>query len=120
MVHFARLDKNNKVIEVQALNNEVITDENNVEQEQLGIDFLSNLHNGGWWKQTSKDGSDRKNQASTGFSYDKKRDAYIPPQPFTSWTLNEDTCYWQPPTAMPDDDKMYNWNEDTTTWDEAE
>ena len=61
----------------------------------------------------------RKNYAGKGFTYDKTRDAFIPPKPFPSWTLNETTCLWDAPVTMPDDDKRYRWNEDTTSWDEV-
>jgi len=71
----------------------------------------------GNWLETRKDGSIRKNYAGIGFSYDSTRDAFIPPQPYPSWTLNEDTCLWEPPVAYPTDGNMYNWNEETQTWD---
>jgi len=61
----------------------------------------------------------RKNYAGVGFTYDKTRDAFIPPQPFASWTLNEDSCLWEAPVAMPDDGKRYTWDEDTTAWVEV-
>jgi hypothetical protein len=61
----------------------------------------------------------RKNYAGIGFSYDPVRDAFIPPKPFDSWLLNEDTCLWSAPVPMPDDDKLYNWNEATQSWDEV-
>jgi hypothetical protein len=61
----------------------------------------------------------RKNYAGVGYTYDPTRDAFIPPQPFPSWTLNEDTCQWEAPVAYPDDDKMYNWDEATTNWKEV-
>ena len=61
----------------------------------------------------------RKNYAGIGFTYDKTRDAFIPPQPFASWTLNEDSCLWEAPVAMPDDGKRYRWDEDTTAWVEV-
>jgi len=60
----------------------------------------------------------RKNYAGKGYTYDKTRDAFIPPKPFPSWTLNETTCLWDAPIAMPDDDKKYKWNEETQSWDE--
>lgn len=60
----------------------------------------------------------RKNYAGIGFTYDITKDAFIPPQPYPSWVLDEDTCLWNPPVAMPTDDKLYNWNESTQTWDE--
>ena len=71
----------------------------------------------GNWLETRKDGSIRKNYAGIGFSYDSTRDAFIPPQPYPSWTLNEDTCSWECPVARPDDGNKYNWNEETQTWD---
>lgn len=61
----------------------------------------------------------RKNYAGIGYSYDKERDAFIPPQPFPSWTLNEDTCLWEAPTAKPNDDKPYYWDEATQSWVEG-
>ena len=111
MAHFAKLDKNNIVTEVHVLN---------IEQEQTGIAFLSDLYGGAWWKQSFKDGSSRKNHASVGFSYDKARDAFIPIKPFASWTLNESTCLWEAPVAYPDDGKQYRWNEATKAWVELE
>lgn len=80
----------------------------------------------GEWLQTSfntyggihlKNGTPlRKNYAAVGFTYDKEKDAFIPPQPFTSWVLNEDTCLWEAPTPMPTDGKRYLWNEQSTSW----
>ena len=61
----------------------------------------------------------RKNYAGVGFTYDATRDAFIPPQPYPSWTLIETTCIWEAPVAYPDDGKEYSWNEDTTAWDET-
>ena len=61
----------------------------------------------------------RKNYAGVGFTYDSVRDAFIPPQPFASWTLNEDTCLWEAPTPMPTDGKNYRWDEPTTSWAEV-
>jgi hypothetical protein len=61
----------------------------------------------------------RKNYAGVGFKFDAQRDAFIPPQPFASWTLNEDTCLWDAPTPMPQDDKLYAWDEATTSWVET-
>jgi len=58
----------------------------------------------------------RKNYAGTGFTYDKSRDAFIPPQPYPSWTLNEETCLWDSPVPYPEDGEMYTWNEQTQTW----
>ena len=120
MAHFAELDSTNNVIGVQVLNNEVITDNDGNEQEQLGINFLTQ-HNGGvgWYKQTSYNGNFRKNYAGVGYTYDPTRDAFIAPQPFNSWALNEDTCQWEAPTPYPTDDKRYTWDETTTNWVEV-
>jgi hypothetical protein len=71
----------------------------------------------GNWLETRKDGSIRKNYAGIGFSYDSTRDAFIPPQPYPSWTLNEDTCLWECPVARPSDGNEYIWNEETQAWD---
>ena len=62
----------------------------------------------------------RKNYAGIGDTYDAERDAFYSPQPYASWTLDEETCLWEAPTARPDDDKIYNWDEDTTSWVEVE
>lgn len=61
----------------------------------------------------------RKNYAGVGYSYDAARDAFIPPQPFASWTLDDASCLWNPPVAMPTDGKPYVWNEATQSWDEV-
>ena len=73
----------------------------------------------GEWIQTSYSGSIRKNYAGVGFNYDTVRDAFIAPQPYASWILNETTCRWEAPTARPDDGNDYEWNEDTTAWVEV-
>lgn len=73
----------------------------------------------GQWLETKIDGSIRKNYAGIGFSYDSTRDAFIPPQPYPSWILNEDTCLWECPVAYPDDGNMYTWNETDQQWDEV-
>jgi hypothetical protein len=61
----------------------------------------------------------RKNYAGIGYTYDKTKDAFIPPQPYASWTLNDETCLWNAPTPMPIDDKRYRWDETTTSWVEV-
>ena len=73
----------------------------------------------GTWIETKTDGSIRKNYAGVGHTYDQGRDAFIPPQPYSSWILNEDTCLWEAPVAYPDDGNMYNWNETDQQWDEV-
>jgi len=116
MAHFAKLDENNVVLEVLVVhNNELLQD--GVESEAKGIQFLVDWSGGYFnWKQTSYNGTIRKNYAGIGYTYDATRDAFIPPQPFPSWTLNEDSCLWDPPVAMPTDDQLYNWDEATTSW----
>ena len=74
----------------------------------------------GQWLETKMDGSIRKNYAGIGYTYDETRDAFIPVKPYESWTLDETTCQWTCPVAMPDDDKQYTWNETTTNWEEIE
>jgi hypothetical protein len=65
------------------------------------------------------EGRQRKNYAGLGYTYDRTRNAFIPPKPFASWTLNEDSCLWEPPVAYPTDGKMYRWDEETTNWVEV-
>ena len=121
MAHFAELDKTNNVINVHVVSNEVITDADGNEQEQLGINFLTQLYNSaGRYKQTSYNGTFRKNYAGVGYTYDSQKDAFIAPQPYSSWTLNEDTCRWESPVPYPEDDKNYRWDEVTTNWVEIE
>lgn len=120
MAHFAKLNENNIVIDVNVVDNDKLLDSNGVEQESVGVTFLS-VWSGGYfnWKQTSYNGKFRKNYAGIGYIYDAQRDAFIAPQPYPSWTLNEDTCCWIPPTPMPTDDKKYYWDEPTTSWIEV-
>lgn len=116
MAHFAKIGLNSKVIEVVTVANEVLQDANSNEVEQLGIDFLTNLTGWSIWKQTSYNNSIRKNFAGIGYKYDEDKDAFIPPKPYSSWTLNETTCQWEAPTAYPTDGDSYDWNEATTSW----
>jgi len=117
MAHFAKLDENNIVIQVTVINNIEMLTSDNVESEMMGVAFLIRW-SGGYsnWKQTSYTGKIRKNYAGIGYTYDATRDAFIPPKPFESWTLNEETCLWDAPTPMPVDDKQYQWDEPTTSW----
>ena len=117
MASFAKIGLNNKVIEVQSVVNEVLHDSNGVEQEAIGIDFLTKLTGWSIWVQTSYNNNFRKNHAGIGMTYDEDRDAFIAPKPYASWILNETTCIWEAPVAMPEDDNMYTWNETTTSWD---
>lgn len=94
MAHFAEIDENNIVVRVIVIKDEVLLDENNAQQESLGAAFCQSLYNG-TWKQTSDDGTIRKNFAGEGFTFDSTRDAFIPPQPEGNYTLNETTCLWE-------------------------
>ena len=120
MGYFAKLDENDVVIDVHALNNIEMLPAEGVESEDMGKAFFIRW-SGGYpkWVQTSFNGTIRKNYAGIGYTYDRVRDAFIAPQPFPSWTLVEDTCQWQAPTPMPTDGKVYVWDEATTAWVEA-
>jgi len=117
MASFAKIGLNSKVIEVLSVNNEVLKDANGIEQESIGVDFLTKLTGYPVWKQTSYNGNFRKNHAGIGYTYDEDRDAFIPKKPFNSWLLNETTCQWEAPVAYPNDGQQYNWNEQNQTWD---
>lgn len=116
MAHFAKIDSNNLVIDIVALENSVMLDADNTESELKGKEFLNNLLGQANWVQTSRSGGFRKNYAGVGYTYDSTRDAFIAPKPFTSWVLDEDTCQWNPPTPYPDDGNPYVWDEATTQW----
>ena len=119
MAHFAQLDDNNVVTQVIVVaNEELLLD--GVETEAKGVIFCKSLFGGDTkWKQTSYNGNIRKNYAGIGYTYDVGRDAFIAPQPYPSWILNEDTCRWDAPVPYPTDDKMYSWDEATTSWVEV-
>lgn len=116
MAHFARLDENNVVTEVCVVNNSVIT-HNGVEYEDAGIAFLAGITGHAMWRQTSYNGNIRKNYAAPGYTYDPAREAFIPPQPFPSWILDEATCTWGAPVAYPTGGGAYTWNEASVGWD---
>jgi hypothetical protein len=115
MAHFAQLDSNNVVTQVIVVGNSDTADANGVEKEHIGAAFCERLF-GGNWKQTSYNGSVRKNYAGVGFTYNAGLDAFVPPKPYASWVLNNDTALWDAPTPMPTDDKKYSWDEATTSW----
>jgi hypothetical protein len=115
MAHFAQLNEENLVTQVIVVANQEILNEQGQESEQKGIDFCTNLL-GGTWKQTSYNGNIRKNFAGIGYKYDATLDAFIPPQPFASWTLNNEIAQWEAPVPYPTDDKFYIWDEATTSW----
>jgi len=114
MAHFAQIDDSGTVLQVIVVhNNELLN--NGVESEAKGVSFCQALF-GGTWVQTSYNANIRKNYAGIGYTYDAGRDAFIPPQPHPSWTLNEATCTWQSPVPMPTDNKPYRWDESTLSW----
>jgi hypothetical protein len=115
MAHFAQLDENNVVTQVIVVANSDTADAFGVEKEHIGAAFCERLF-GGTWKQTSYNGNKRKNYAGIGFTYREDIDAFVPPQPYASWTLNETTAQWQAPVAMPADGALYSWDEDNQQW----
>jgi hypothetical protein len=125
MAHFTQLDANNVVTQVIVVANSDTADANGVEKEYIGAAFCEKLF-GGTWKQTSYNGSIRKNYAGVGYTYNADIDAFVPPKPYASWLLNETTAQWEAPVAMPEDagtgepPKRYTWDEATTSWVEIE
>ena len=117
MAHFAQLDENNVVVSVIVVDNKDTADANGVEKEYIGAAFCERLF-GGTWKQTSYNSKIRKNYAGIGYSYRADIDAFVPPQPYPSWTLDAN-AQWQAPVAMPADGQMYSWNEANQAWEAA-
>jgi hypothetical protein len=122
MAHFAEIDENNIVLRVTVVANEVLLDENGIEQENLGLKHLEHL--GGRWVQTSYNNNIRTRYAGVGMIYRENLDAFIYPQPYPSWTLNEITFEWEPPIPYPvfdeENPKYYRWNEDILNWEEIQ
>jgi len=121
MAHFAEIDESNTVVRVL-----VVPDA----QEGRGQEYLADdLGLGGTWKNTSYNTQGgvhanggtpyRKNYAGIGYTFDAAKDAFIAPKPYASWVLDEATCTWQAPVAMPKDDKIYRWDEETISWVEV-
>tara|TARA_R110000803_G_scaffold41460_1_gene89071 strand:+ start:1780 stop:2097 length:318 start_codon:yes stop_codon:yes gene_type:complete len=102
MSYFAKLN-NNIVTEV------IVAEQDFINSGKVGDSSL--------WVETSYSGSFRKNYAGIGYTYDQTRDAFIPPKPYPSWTLIEDTCLWEAPIAYPNNGKRYSWNEENQRWD---
>jgi len=108
MSHWAEIDENNIVLRVTVGDNSMSNE---------GYDWLiENL--GGTWIKTSYNKNIRKNFAQEGYTYDEGRDAFIMPKLYASWILDEATCLWQPPTPMPNDNKIYQWDESSLEWKE--
>ena len=123
MGHFARMDKDGIVVQVIAIEKDML-DTGNWGDPNDWVQTSYNTRGGVHYAPNSRtpDGGIalRKNYAGMGYTYDQTRDAFIPPQPYPSWELNEDTCQWESPTPYPDDGKAYIWDEDTTSWVERE
>jgi hypothetical protein len=112
MAHFAKLTSDNVVLAVIVVANDDAPD------EQTGIEWLTNWSGGyPYWKQTSYNATIRKNYAGINYTYDPVRDAFIPPKPYPSWVLDEETCHWTAPVPYLDDGNKYLWNESTLTWE---
>ena len=119
MAHFARLNTDGVVVRVHCVVNEVITDSKGKEQESKGVQFLQETHTtNDFFVQTSYNNKIRKQYAGVGYKYDKANDVFVRPQTYPSWALDA-SFDWQPPTAMPDDDKRYTWDEPNTKWIEV-
>lgn len=127
MSHFAQLDKNNNVINVTAVDNHNICDENGIENEEIGIKFLKKIFGQDTiWVQASYNANIRRYFPSIGWKYDKELNIFIPPKPFNSWNFNEKTGYWEPPIPSPPIEKIdinsptppkvYMWDEDNMKW----
>ena len=115
MSHIEEIDENNVVLRV------LVGDNNDPAGDEGKSWFEINL--GGTWVKTSYNAATngfRKNYAGIGYTYDQERDAFIPPKPFESWTLNEETCQWESPLPYPEDGSIYIWNEEQTSWSEVE
>lgn len=115
MAHFAEIGLNNVVLRVIAINNNELLDSDGVQQESKGLEFCRNLL-GGTWIQTSYNGSIRKNFAATGYTYNSSLDAFIPPQPYENWLLDENSAQWVSPVEYPNDENSYEWDEETSNW----
>jgi hypothetical protein len=131
MSHFAKLDENNVVVFVTVGRQE----DDGLEEELIertGDVYRQTSYNtfGGVHYSTDEEGNRvpsedqtkalRKNYAGIGFTYDEERDAFIPPQPFESWVLNDETCLWESPVPYPTDGAIYVWDEETVAWVEVE
>lgn len=127
MAHFAEIGLDNIVLRVLVVNDNDTKNSDGIEQESIGSAFLRSVY-GGTWLQTSYNKRIRKNFACIGGYYDSSRDAFIPPKPFPSWRLDEDTCTWQPPEGQPkptdhENDPLilntWEWREEGQFWEQT-
>ena len=124
MAHFAKLDKNNKVVFVtvgrdQDTDSQLFKRTGDV-YKKTSYNTRQGIHYNSETNEPSTDQSKalRKNYAGIGFTYDEAKDAFIPPQPYPSWELNAETCVWEAPVPYPDNGNIHNWNEESQTWTE--
>ena len=129
MAHWAELDSNNVVTRVLVGDNNDPAGDEGYQWliDNLGGTWVKTSYNavGGKWRnpetnEITQNPGFRKNYAGIGFTYNETLDAFIPPKPFNSWLLNEDTCLWDAPVAYPTDGKLYAWNEEALNWVEVE
>lgn len=119
MAHFAKLDSNQKVVEIIVIDNEMLRGLQFPHSEPAGQKYIFELGLSGNWLQTSYNGNFRNKYAGIGYSYNRKLDAFVPPAPYASWIFNVALMQWQAPTPCPTDDALYMWNEDLQTWTAA-
>ena len=112
MSHFAKIE-NGIVTQV------IVAEQDVIDSGMFGTGWIQTSYNTYGSVHKNNGTPLRKNYAGIGFTYDQTRDAFIAPQPYASWTLNETTCLWDAPTPYPEDGKMYSWNEETTSWVEV-
>ena len=116
MAHFAELDNDVLVLRVIVVSNADTSTPDGTEVESIGVAFCQRLF-GGNWKQTSYNNKFRVRYAGIGYAYLPSLDAFVPPKPYPSWTLDNATAEWVSPVPMPTDGKRYVWNEETQSWD---
>jgi hypothetical protein len=127
MAHFAKIGLDSKVIRVSVVDNKNLLDADGNEVESIGVTYLNGVYGDDdtyIWKQTSYNGTFRKNFAGIGYTYDSVRDAFIPPNEYGSWVLNDETCIWENPVLRPDLEtnsfggykNKWFWDEDTVSW----
>lgn len=119
MAHFAELDENNVVLQVIVVHNNELMDTDGTENEAKGVQFCNSLFGHNNWIQTSYNANMRKQFAGIGYTYDDVNDVFVSPQPYPSWSLDENHD-WQAPTPKPEDENTYIWNEETQSWDVVE
>ena len=119
MAHFAEIDSEGTVQRVLVVSN-TVTYQGDEEVEELGTAYLQNMFPDTDWVQTSYNDNFRKRYAGKGMKYDVERDSFIPPQPFPSWLFSEESLSWEAPFPMPDDDKIYKWDEENQSWVETD